>query len=69
MSAITIELHNALEKDGARARALGRSQFDNPFLKSENMPAATGHSLEEWNAKRDAWQMGWTIEDAMRGRR
>jgi hypothetical protein len=60
---ITEQLHDALQRDGARARALGRTAFDNPYLKPENMPAQTGETEDLWNAKRDAWQMGWTIED------
>jgi hypothetical protein len=63
---ITQELHEALQQQGAIAKALGRSQIDNPFLKTENMPAATGELIEIWNAKRDAWQMGYTIESMMR---
>jgi hypothetical protein len=56
-----------IQKDGANARALGRSRFDNPFFKSALMPASTGETIEEWSAKEAAWRLGWTIEDAMRG--
>jgi len=55
-----------LEKLGASARALGRDEFDNPFLKQENLPAATGDSVEVWQAKYDAWDRGMKIEDAIR---
>jgi hypothetical protein len=55
-----------LQQDGANARAMGRGYFDNPFLRSENMPRATGETLDQWSAKHDAWQLGWTAEDAMR---
>jgi hypothetical protein len=55
-----------LQAQGANARALGRSELDNPFLKSAAMPAATGDAVEHWNAKAEAWALGWKIEDAMR---
>ncbi len=59
-------MHEDLQKQGALARAAGRSLFDNPYLKSENMPAATGDTIEDYQAKHDAWHLGWTIENAMR---
>ncbi|TAX57099.1 hypothetical protein ELI01_18635 [Rhizobium leguminosarum] len=55
-----------IQKRGANARALGKSVFDNPFLKSEEMPRATGETIEEWQAKHDAWELGWRMENAMR---
>lgn len=57
----------SLQKDGAEARAHGRSFLDNPFLKSSSMPAATGEPIDEWARKHDAWHLGWTMENAMRG--
>lgn len=54
-----------IQKQGANARAMGISQFDNPYAKSAAMPAATGESIDEWQAKFDAWKLGWTAEDAM----
>lgn len=59
--------HERLQRAGANARAAGRSFLDNPHLKSENCPAATGEPLEVWVAKHDAWELGWRAEDAMRG--
>jgi hypothetical protein len=55
-----------LQKQGANARALGRSVFDNPYLKAENLPVKTGETVEEWSAKNAAWELGWRMEDAMR---
>jgi hypothetical protein len=55
-----------LRLDGANARAMGHSVFDNPHFRSEAMPAATGESIEEWQQKCDAWYFGWVTEDAMR---
>lgn len=55
-----------LQKAGATARAARRCELDNPFYKSENMPAATGESIEAWNAKCEAWDFGWKMEDAIR---
>lgn len=51
---------------GAEARAAGKSVFDNPFLRPEQMPAATGDSIEDWQRKHDEWDAGWKIEDAIR---
>lgn len=59
-------MREEIQKQGANARALGISQFDNPYAKSAAMPAATGESSEEWQAKFAAWELGWTIENAMR---
>lgn len=51
---------------GANARAQGLTVFDSPFYKPEAMPASTGETIEAWNAKQEAWSLGWTIEDAIR---
>lgn len=51
---------------GANARAAGVSVFDNPFLRLESLPATTGESIEEWQAKQSAWDFGWKAEDAIR---
>lgn len=56
-----------LQQQGANARALGRSPIDNPFYRVEAMPISTGESTELWNAKAEAWGLGFTLEDAMRG--
>lgn len=55
-----------LQKQGAEARALGRSRSDNPFYQPALMPSTTGDSVPDWCAKVDAWELGWKIEDAMR---
>jgi hypothetical protein len=55
-----IQLH------GANARARGESYMDNPYLKSANMPAKTGETIEEWAAKQEAWALGWQMEDMIR---
>lgn len=52
--------------EGATARAVGRSKFDNPFLKSDRCPAATGEPIEVWAAKERAWNFGWHMEDGVR---
>ncbi len=56
----------AAEKAGAEARARGASFLDNPYLRAEAMPAATGATLADWRALHDAWHRGWTLEDAIR---
>lgn len=55
-----------LVKRGANDRARGLSPFDCPLFKREQMPATTGESVQEWNAKVDAWNLGWKLEDAVR---
>jgi hypothetical protein len=55
-----------LQRSGAEARALGRTFLDNPLLRSEAMPTATGDRTAEWLRKHDAWHLGWTAENAMR---
>lgn len=63
---MTREQSEVIQKAGATARAMGRSEFDNPYLKADKMPAATGEAMDEWQAKHDAWHFGWTAENAMR---
>jgi hypothetical protein len=55
-----------IQKAGANARALLKSQIDNPYLKPDKMPAATGQSIQEWNALVEAWDLGWKMEDVIR---
>jgi hypothetical protein len=50
---------------GANARARGES-FLSPYLQPHEMPKNTGESFEDWNAKVEAWNLGWSMEDAMR---
>lgn len=56
-----------IQKLGAEARAQGRGEFDNPYYKAQNMPAKTGETIPEWEAKLAAWHFGWIMEDAIRG--
>lgn len=56
-----------IQRFGANARARGESKGSNPYYKSDAMPANTGETIEEWSAKQSAWELGWTMEDAMRG--
>jgi hypothetical protein len=60
-------MHHDIQKAGANARARGESEASNPYYKSENMPAATGETVAEWQQKAEAWEFGWKMEDAMRG--
>lgn len=55
-----------LQKAGAEARAHGLSALDNPFYRTPAMPAATGESFEDWDAKGRAWNLGWQMEDTIR---
>jgi hypothetical protein len=65
---MTQEESQKLQKDGANARAIGRSIIDNPFYKPENMPGQTGEEVAEWQLKVDAWELGWRIQDLMDNR-
>lgn len=48
-----------LALEGARAARGGCSWLANPFIRRENMPAATGESVAVWVRKHDAWQRGF----------
>lgn len=63
---MTQEESEKLQKEGANARAIGKSIIDNPFYKSENMPGQTGDEIDEWQLKVQAWELGWRIEDLMK---
>lgn len=66
--AMTREEHERIQKDGANSRAVNGplSSLRCPYYHADKMPAATGESIEEWQAKVDAWQLGWQAEDAIR---
>jgi hypothetical protein len=49
---------------GAIARANGLTLADSPYLKSDQLPEATGDPAWMWQARRDAWEAGWKLEDA-----
>lgn len=55
-----------IQKAGANARALGTCVTDNPYYKTDQMPAVTGQTVEDWNKKVEAWDFGWKMEDMMR---
>jgi hypothetical protein len=63
---MTDDENKQIQKDGANARAFGRSMFDNPYLKAEHLPAKTGETVEQWQVKHDLWELGWRAEDLMR---
>ena len=52
-----------LVRMGANARRLGHTAFRNPFLVPVNWPQATGESGKGWQAKADAWLIGWELEE------
>lgn len=54
-------MHEQIQKDGAKARTEGATPADNPYYKPENMPAATGETIPEWEAKACAWNFGWMM--------
>jgi hypothetical protein len=52
-----------IERMGATARTKGDSLMDNPFLDDARRPA---DAADDWEAKRETWILGWTLEDAFR---
>jgi hypothetical protein len=54
-----VDKESQLMRDGARAAQRGSSWQANPYLSRENMPPATGDTLQEWSRKHDAWQRGF----------
>lgn len=63
---MTTEENQEIQKAGVNARAAGRSRYDNPYLKTEATPSATGESANVWQDKCVAWMFGWDMEDTMR---
>jgi hypothetical protein len=55
-----------IQRFGANAKAQGRSIFDNPYLKKSALPAFSGDTPEQWEAKRAAWEIGYRVEELMR---
>jgi hypothetical protein len=55
-----------IQQAGANAKALGASIFDNPYLKSDALPANSGDTPEQWEAKRLNWEIGYRAEELMR---
>lgn len=51
-----------LAQEGDRTARSGGHWSANPYLKRENMPGATGDSLQNWACKHDAWQRGFDGE-------
>lgn len=62
-----MEALTEIQKAGANARAMGRTEFDNPYLQESELPRATGEPVEKWLAKWEAWQLGWKLEGAVSG--
>jgi hypothetical protein len=48
-----------LSRQGAKSAARGDTPAANPMDAAENTPPATGETVEEWRARRDAWQAGY----------
>lgn len=59
-------MHEDIQKAGANARAHGFGEANNPYYQTENLPATTGETAAEWEAKATAWELGWRMEDAIR---
>ena len=52
-----------LQRAGSAARAAGIGALMNPFYQSGLMPATTGETVHDWQAKVEAWDQGWLMED------
>lgn len=55
----------ALEREGAGAAHAGQSWQSNPYLRRQNMPLATGETVQLWSRKHDAWQRGFEGQAAV----
>lgn len=55
-----------LQRMGANARAVGKSEFDNPYYRVEMSPLASGMDPREWARREENWRIGWTVENLMR---
>ncbi len=55
----TTREESLIESEGALAARAGHPWQSNPFLRRENMPAATGEPVGHWTRKHDAWQRGF----------
>lgn len=54
-----------LREEGAAMRAADPESFwQNPALRTENMPNATGEARRDWIDRHDAWREGWLRADA-----
>jgi hypothetical protein len=54
------QLHN----DGGMARIQGHTLRDNPYYRSENLPASESAALyRAWQMKAEAWEQGWRERD------
>ena len=59
----TSELSEKLRRAGRAARAAGIGARMNPFHQWSLMPATTGEPVRDWQAKVEAWDRGWVMED------
>ena len=48
-----------LQRQGAKAATRGDAAASNPLLLLQNMPAATGETMQEWAVRYDAWRAGY----------
>lgn len=53
----------AVQRQGSLAHASGRSVLDNPFFRVQALPTQTGEPVLAWEAKCDAWELGWRMRD------
>lgn len=51
---------NDIAYSGRQARSMGLTQADNPYLKADNLPKATGEPHRCWQDKVEAWELGWS---------
>lgn len=48
-----------IQKQGARAAAMGAGLLDCPFLRLAQLPCTTNEKLHVWRTKVEAWEAGW----------
>lgn len=58
---------NEIQSHGANARARGESMFSNPYHQPPRLPGDKEKSPEDWQRLGNLWELGWRMEDMMRG--
>jgi len=48
---------------GLVARTIGQARSDNPYYRSENLPAETAAAYRAWQIKAETWELGWCEQD------
>jgi hypothetical protein len=61
---VSVDELTIIQSEGAHSRELN-FRTRNLFYASKNMPAATGCAIDAWQARTEAWEAGWEMEDGI----